>query len=188
MSGKHQVLVILGPSGVGKSTLVSHLMEQFPNKFSFSVSHTTRKPRGKERDGVEYNFITEEKMKEMINNNEFVEHAHVHTAFYGTSLQEIKRINANHQIAILDIDVQGSKQVRGKVDAFYLFVAPPSMEVLEQRLRGRNTETEEQIKVRLANAIKEMEGEKDADYVIVNTTREATFPELDKVILQHFDV
>ncbi|EKE38671.1 hypothetical protein ENUP19_0082G0036 [Entamoeba nuttalli] len=180
--GKYQVLVLFGPSGAGKSTIMHHLMEKFPGKFSFSISHTTRKPRGKEQNGVDYYFIEEEEMKKMIEEDKFIEHAHVHTAFYGTSKMEIERIANNNQIAILDIDLQGSRQIRGKVAAFFLFIAPPSMEILEQRLRSRGTETEEQVQVRLKNALIEMEGEKEADAVVVNNVFTEGYGKIDELI------
>ncbi|KAL7721916.1 guanylate kinase [Entamoeba marina] len=182
MSRKFDALVVYGPSGAGKGTLINYLMSTFSEKFAFSTSHTTRKPRQHEVDGIHYHFVTDEVYKQMVDNNMFVEHAHVHTANYGTSLQEIEKINKRGQIAVLDIDVQGASQVRGKINAFFLFISPPSLEVLEQRLRSRNTETEEELQVRLKNATIEMESRKEANYVLINNELQASYAEIGNIV------
>ena len=169
-------LVICGPSGVGKGTIIQGLMERFPNDalhpFGFSVSHTTRQPRPGEEHGTHYYFTNMEDMQQQIDDGRFVEHAHVHGNLYGTSKQAIADLQAENKITILDIDMQGVKSVKeSNLPAKYIFIAPPSFEELEGRLRGRATETEEAIQRRLGNAAKEIEygqTEGNFDQVIVN--------------------
>merc|ERR1719203_693737 len=157
--GSNNVVVIVGPSGVGKSTLISRLMEDYKGRFGFSVSHTTRKPREGEVDGVHYNFTTTEKMREDISKGAFIEHAEVHGNFYGTSIEAVNTVRNSGKVCLLDIDVQGAQQMKKSSlnqDSAYMFVAPPSVETLEERLRGRGTESEEKILLRLENARKEL--------------------------------
>lgn len=179
-------IVIAGPSGVGKGTLVSQLMARYPKLFGFSVSHTTRQPRPGEEDGVHYHFVEKAKMLESISNGEFIEYANVHTNIYGTSYAAVQKVQSDGKICILDIDIQGVQNVKqSALQSKYVFIAPPSMEILEQRLRGRGTETEEKVRVRLENAKTEMDfgatpGNFDA--IIVNDDLELAVGELvDKI-------
>ena len=160
--------VITGPSGVGKSTLIKKLLAEFPHDFGFSVSHTTRDPRPGEQDGVDYHFVTREQMKRDIDAGLFVEHAEVHGNLYGTSIAAVQDVMKKGRVCLLDIDVQGAESVRksslSKMCSF-VFFAPPTAAVLEQRLRGRGTETEEKIQKRLAASLRELsiyEGNPDA--------------------------
>jgi len=154
------LLVVCGPSGVGKGTLIGRLLKDFPDRFGFSVSHTTRGSRPGEEDGVHYHFSTHEAMQELIARGMFLEHAAVHGNMYGTSLPAVAAVSATGKVAVLDIDVQGAEQVKQSSvghKAAFLFVAPTSLEALEARLRSRGTETEEAVARRLANAAGEME-------------------------------
>ena len=160
--------MITGPSGVGKSTLIKKLLADFPHDFGFSVSHTTRDPRPGEQDGVDYHFVTREQMMRDIDAGLFVEHAEVHGNLYGTSIAAVQDVMKKGRVCLLDIDVQGAESVRksslSKICSF-VFFAPPTAAVLEQRLRGRGTETEEKIQKRLAASLKELsiyEGNPDA--------------------------
>jgi guanylate kinase len=167
-------LVICGPSGVGKGTLLEHLMKVMP-QFTFSVSHTTRAPRPGEEDGVHYNFSTVEKVKAMISNGEFLEWAEVHGNYYGTSLEGLR----GKGVTVLDIDVQGVKNVKRAVaegrlaGANYVFIRPVNVAGLEERLRGRGTETEEKILLRVANATSELEyGEEAGNFDVIITNND----------------
>ena len=185
MSNKNQkgkLFVISGPSGAGKGTLRENALNDVKN-LVYSISCTTRKPREGEIDGVHYRFITHEKFKEDIEKNLFLEYAHVHSDFYGTLKNDvIKELNAGKNV-LLEIDVQGALQVREKMpEAILIFIAPPSVEELEKRLRNRHTETEENLKIRLNNAVKELELKYKYDYVIINDDLETASKELRKMI------
>ena len=134
-------------------------MEKYPSYFGFSVSCTSRKPREGEIHGVHYNFSTVEEIEARIKNGEYLEHATVHTNKYGTTYNAVRVVQDAGKICILDIDVQGAKNVKenSNLQCKYLFVAPPSIEELGNRLRKRNTETEEKIQIRLTNAVGEIE-------------------------------
>mmetsp|Transcript_12472 Transcript_12472/g.12889 ORF Transcript_12472/g.12889 Transcript_12472/m.12889 type:complete len:313 (-) Transcript_12472:124-1062(-) len=172
-------LVIAGPSGVGKGTLINLLFEKYPSFFGFSVSHTTRGPRPGEQNGVHYNFVSIDEMKAAIEQGKFIEHAQVHTNFYGTSFEAVEKIQSQGKICVLDIDIQGVQNVkRSGLDCKYIFIAPPNMQTLESRLRGRGTETEDKIAVRLKNAKVELEyglEEGNFDAVVVNSTIDEAF-------------
>ena len=184
---KLRPIVMCGPSGVGKGTLINRLMADFPGKFGFSVSHTTRAPRPGETDGVHYNFVEKAAMEADIADGKFLEHAHVHENIYGTSLAAVEAVATKGQVCVLDIDVQGAEIVKkSTLDALFVFIAPPSMEELEKRLRGRGTEKEESIQKRLANAAGEMaKTEVDGFFhsVIVNDDLEKAYGELKTVVI-----
>jgi len=173
-----QPVVFAGPSGVGKGTLIELLRKKYPTHFGFSVSHTTRNPREGEQDGVHYNFTTVETIKKEIDDGKFVEYADVHGNYYGTSVAAVESVQNQGKICILDIDVQGVRNVKkSSLDAIYIFIAPPSMEVLEKRLRGRGTEKEEAVVKRLANAQAELDygmGDGNFDRVLTNDDLEKT--------------
>lgn len=150
--------VVCGPSGVGKGTLLKRVRELLPDTFGVAVSHTTRKPRPGEVDGVAYNFTTREEFEKGIKAGDFVEYADVNGNYYGTSIKGINDVSNKNLICILEIDVQGAKIIKdsSKLDARYLFITcDGGLETLKKRLTGRNTETEEQIQRRLKTAEKE---------------------------------
>lgn len=175
-------LVFAGPSGVGKGTIVGILMKRYPKIFGFSVSHTTRQPRPGEENGVHYHFVEKPLMEEGIAKGEFIEHANVHTNIYGTSFKAVETVQSQGKICILDIDIQGVQKVKRSVlRCNYLFISPPSMEVLESRLRGRGTESEDKIQIRMKNAEDEMAygtGEGNFDGIVVNTDIEVAVSEI----------
>ena len=184
-------LVVCGPSGVGKGTVIESLRKRFPpNVFGFSVSHTTRQPRPGEVHGQHYFFTSHEDIQRDIAQGLFVEHAEVHGNYYGTSKKAIEFLQGESKITILDIDVQGVKAVKESgIPAKYVFIAPPSMEELEGRLRGRGTETEEAIQKRLGNAASEIEYgtcEGNFDHVFVNQDVEQTVDEMVEVLTEWF--
>ena len=153
-------VVICGPSGVGKGTIIAELMRRFPGRLAFCVSHTTRGPRPGEADGEHYHFVDQGMMRRAVAKGAFLEHAEVHGNLYGTSLAAVAAVSAAGRVAVLDIDVQGAEQVRASVlgaSCLFVFISPPSHAELERRLRGRGTETEDKVLKRLANAVKELE-------------------------------
>ena len=170
------LIVVSGPSGAGKTTLVTHVREYFEalgNPLHFSVSHTTREPRTGERDGVDYHFVTSDEFLQMANHREFIEWANVHGHMYGTSVREVETRLAAGNDVILDIDVQGARQIASseslKPRSVSVFVFTRSFDELEARIRGRGLNSEEQIQMRLAEARREVEhGIQFYDYVIIN--------------------
>ena len=162
------MVVISGPSGVGKSSFVHQLLDAGLN-LEYSVSATTRPRRPHETDGRDYLFLTREEFRRRVDAGEFVEWAEVHGEQYGTLKSEIERRLAEGRNVLLDIDVQGGTAVR-KVypDGVFIFVLPPSMASLEERLRGRGTDPDERIRLRLENARREIELGKAYDYAVVN--------------------
>ena len=175
---QYGVLIVLsGPSGAGKSSILSQVMKQRKN-LCFSVSCTTRPPRPGEEHGKAYYFISKEDFQSKISENAFLEHACVHGNYYGTLKSEVtERLLANQDV-VLDIDVQGAMALKKLCEndpllsrcAEFVFVSPPSLEVLEQRLRGRGTEQEEVILRRLANAKGEIAHLQEYSYLILNDT------------------
>jgi len=179
-------VVISGPSAVGKGTLISKLMQDYPSKFGFSVSHTTRSPREKEIDGIHYHFTERSKIEKDISEGKFLEFAHVHGNVYGTSIEAVESVTDEGKRCILDIDVQGARSVRvSSLEAIFIFVCPPSFEELEKRLRARGTETEEQIQKRLKNAKAELDQSNEPglfDHLLVNDNLETCYENLKKLL------
>ena len=178
------LLVLSAPSGAGKTSLAHRLLREMPEAL-FSVSHTTRAPRGKERDGVDYVFVDVETFRRKIDQGEFVEWAEVHGHFYGSPQSTVDRARANRGLAVFDIDVQGGQAIKRKhADAVTVFILPPSMEELGRRLRDRGTDAEETIARRLLGARSEMErGTSTYDYIIVNDDFERAYQELRSVVV-----
>ena len=180
-------VVICGPSGVGKGTLLNRLMGEKPDEFGFSVSHTTRAPRTGEVDGVHYHFCDKQKMEEMIANGDFIEYARVHSNIFGTSIAAVRAVSEVGKTCLLDIDVQGAESVKKTdLNARFIFVAPPSMDDLETRLRGRGTESEDKIQLRMQNAQSEMaylKKEGFFDFVIVNDDLDTAYGKLKECLL-----
>ncbi|KAL6230602.1 hypothetical protein BDW75DRAFT_63281 [Aspergillus navahoensis] len=180
-------IVISGPSGVGKGTLVQKLFDEHPNTFAFTVSHTTRKPRIGEVEGRNYFFVTPSTFGNLISQEAFVEHATFSGNQYGTSKRTITDQMAKGLVVVLDIEMNGVKQTKANpsIDARYVFIKPPSFETLERRLRGRGTEKDEDIQKRLAQAKAEVEYADTQgvhDKIIVNDDLEKAFKELEKFV------
>jgi guanylate kinase len=163
------VFIISAPSGSGKSTLVSRLLNEVEG-LTFSVSYTTRKPRGSEIDGQAYHFIDREEFERRLGQDEFLEYAEVFGNYYGTHSDALTIAQGKGKDLVLDIDVQGAAQLKKRIpDAVSIFVLPPSREVLEQRLRARSQDKEEVIRRRLADAALEIRNYNLYDYVLVNS-------------------
>lgn len=187
------MLVVSAPSGAGKSTLCNRLVDEYPN-VSYSVSCTTRNPRGDEKDGVHYYFMTKKEFKERAKNGEFLEYAKVHGNFYGTLEDTILYAMEEGNHVLLDIDVQGATQLRkslAHLDPRHpirrgftdIFISPPSMEELETRLRGRETDEESVISKRLKNAADEMAQATEYSFQIVNDDLETAYHDFKMVVL-----
>jgi guanylate kinase len=179
--------IISAPSGSGKTTLVNELRQYVPN-LEFSISYTTRPPRGSEQDGREYHFITHAEFEAMIERDEFLEYALVFGNYYGTTKFVLEQAHARGNDVLLDIDVQGERQVKQKMpDAVSIFVLPPSRAELESRLRKRslseNVHAEEVIRRRLATARREIENYPNYDYLLVNDRLEQSVDQLQAIVL-----
>jgi guanylate kinase len=176
------VVVVSAPSGAGKSTVLSRVLDDMPG-LRFSVSHTTRSPRPGERDGVEYHFVDRPAFEALRDGGRLLEWAQVHGNLYGTATAELERARAEGLDLLLDVDVQGAAQVREKMpDAVTVFVLPPSYEVLERRLRGRDQDDELTIRRRLAAAGREIDAFVSYDYVIVNDDLDACVGALESIV------
>lgn len=181
-------IVISGPSGTGKSTLLKRLFDEHQDIFGFSISNTTRQPRTGERNGIDYNFITREEFTQGIDRGAFIEYAEFSGNMYGTTVAAVEAVSKGGKKCILDIDMQGVILVKKTdLNARFLFVKPPSEEALEVRLRGRGTDSEEAIQKRLAQAKKELQyAEKDGahDKILVNDNLDRCYKELEQFCMQ----
>ncbi len=179
-----KLFVISGCSGVGKGTVLKEFMNRNSKDFMLSVSCTTRKPRVGEIDGVNYFFLTHEEFKKAVDADKFLEYAQFAGNFYGTKKKFIKQKFEEGLNIILEIETQGALQVKNKMpEAVLIFIAPPGegVEELEKRLRGRNTEDEETIQRRLAEAKVELERAKQYDYIVVNDDLERAISEVEEI-------
>ena len=176
------VFVITGPSGVGKGTLIRGLLERVPG-LELSVSATTRAPRPGERDGVDYHFLSEEEFDRRVAAGDFIEHASYSGHKYGTLRSELERRMAEAAGVVLEIEVQGARQIRAAMpEAVQVFIAPPSVEALRARLVGRGTDAPEDVEARLATALEELQAEKEFEYVVVNDRLEQATEELADIV------
>lgn len=177
------LFVISAPSGAGKSTLCSELLRRFKD-IRLSVSYTTRPPRKGEINDVHYTFISQKKFKNMITGGKFAEWAMVHGNLYGTSVDRLKKLSKEGFDILLDIDVQGAKQVKNSYkNAVYIFILPPSMEILKRRLMKRKSEPKEAVARRLERAKDEILSYKEYDYVIINDKIDKAYREFESIIL-----
>ncbi len=180
MSG--QIYVITGPSGVGKSTIIQRLRKKIPG-IGYSVSHTSRKPRKNEAEGVNYHFVDREIFVKMIQDKAFVEWAEVYGDLYGTSFSSLRSQTEQGLDVIMDLDSQGAKNMKASFDdSILIYILPPSLRVLEKRLRGRASDDEAEIRTRLEKARNEIKKCVDFDYIIFNKNLKQTVDEAAAII------
>jgi guanylate kinase len=187
LRGVARVFVITGPSGVGKGTLIRGLMERLP-QLELSVSATTRAPRAGEVDGVDYHFLTREEFDRRVADGEFVEHADYAGRSYGTLRSELEdRVRAGKPV-VLEIEVQGARQVRAAMpEAVQVFIAPPSLDALRARLIGRGTDDAEEVERRLRVAEQELAAQPEFAHVVVNDRLEDALDELTAIVAAELD-
>jgi len=174
--------VLSGPSGSGKTTLAKHVVNTV-NYVDFAISYTTRKIRDGEKDGIDYKFIDEKKFRFMIDSNQFAEWAEVHGNLYGTPIDEIDKVLDKGIDILLDIDVQGSLQIKTKyTNSIHIFLIPPDLITLRKRLSNRNTENSSELEKRMEMAIKEISRIKDYDYIIVSDNIDKSLRKLESII------
>ena len=165
---KCSTLIISGASGTGKTTICRRLLKRLPN-LKFAVSHTTRPQRETDVDGQDYFFVSESEFKEKIDRGEFLEWATINDNLYGTTFDSVKKFSEDSEFFIIELDVQGAESLQKlNFPGAYVFILPPSLEVLESRLRARNTETEDKIKQRLERGVMEIKGCRAYDYIVTN--------------------
>lgn len=181
MSG--QIYVITGPSGVGKSTIIQRLRKKIPD-LGYSVSHTSRKPRKNEADGVNYHFVDRETFIKMIQDKAFVEWAEVYGDLYGTSFSSLRSQTEQGLDVVMDLDSYGAKNMKASFDdSILIYILPPSLQVLEKRLRRRASDDEAEIRTRLEKARKEIKKCVDFDYIIFNKNLKQTVDEAAAIII-----
>ena len=177
-----RLYVVAAPSGAGKTSLVKALMEREP-RIQFSVSNTTRLPRPNEIPGRDYHFVSQERFQEMIANHEFLEHAQVFDNCYGTGVRTVQEALSNGEQLLLEIDWQGARQVRSRIpDAVSIFILPPSRQALEQRLKGRSTDSDAVIQRRLRDAAEDLGHWREFDYVVINDHFEQAIKDLQAIV------
>ncbi|MBK0378041.1 guanylate kinase [Mucilaginibacter segetis] len=184
MTKEGKLIIFSAPSGAGKTTIVHHLLQKMP-KLEFSISATTRKPRGDEKDGEDYYFISKEEFLHRIAKKQFVEFEEVYSGtFYGTLRTEIERIWQKGKTVIFDIDVEGGMHLKRKYDgqALAVFVQPPSLEVLIERLTGRGTDSTEKLQERFAKAEKELKYAPQFDIILKNYDLETACVQAEKLV------
>ena len=189
MASNKKIIIFSAPSGSGKSTIINYLLEQMPGLFEFSISATSRQPRGQEQNGKEYYFLTPDEFRKRIENDEFLEYEEVYQdRFYGTLKSEVERIADNGRIALFDVDVKGGVNIKKFYGdrAMSVFIQPPSIEVLKKRLEGRGTDAPDVIQTRLDRASFELTFAPLFDKVVINddlATAEADVVKLVKEFL-----
>ncbi len=177
-----EVFVITGPSGVGKGTLIRGLLERVP-ELELSVSATTRRPRPGEHDGTDYHFLTPEQFERHVQQGDFVEHAAYSGNRYGTLRPELERRLADGVPVVLEIEVQGARQVRAAMpEAVAVFIAPPSRDALRARLVGRGTDDADQVDERMRTAERELQAQPEFAYVVVNDRLEDATSEIERIV------
>lgn len=185
---KGLLIIISGPSGVGKGTVREFFIKDESLKLAYSISMTTRSPRAGEKDGVDYIFTTKEKFEDAIAKGELLEWAEFVGNYYGTPMSQVEKLRNEGKNVLLEIEVQGATQVREKCpEAVSIFIIPPSMEELENRIRGRRSEPEEVVQQRLAKADKEMKMMNNYKYIVCNDDPQLAADLISSIIKRHME-
>lgn len=187
MNPQRRYIILAAPSGSGKTTVAKFILQTFP-QIQFSISSTTRSIRQNEVDGKDYYFLTKEQFLEKIQNQQVVEYEEIYGNYYGTMKDELTRLEQQNIVILFDIDVLGALNLSKifSTSAVLFYIAPPSLEVLESRLRSRSTETEEQIQQRLSRAKMELTFQNQFDYVVINDSLDQTLAQVKEIIQKEF--
>lgn len=181
---KGLIIILSSPSGAGKSSLAKALLE-IDNNLRLSISATTRKPRPNEQDGVNYYFKTKSEFEELVKQNQFLEHAKIYNNYYGTPKKHVENLLNQGLDVLFDIDWQGARSIKqNPVNAVSIFILPPNLEVLEQRLRNRAADNEEAIQLRMASAQAEISHSNEYDHIMTNDDFNDTLQQIHAIILQ----
>jgi len=183
---KGRLIVVTGPSGVGKTTLIKKLINNNKDKIIFSISFTSRLPRRNEVNGIDYYFISKKEFEKGIKNKRFLEYALVHDNYYGTDKNQVENILLSGKDCLLDIDVQGGLNIMSnKIKALFVFIAPLSIDVLKKRLLNRSTDSIEIIEKRIKNAEKELKEKEKYQYIIINDNIDRAYNELESILFNN---
>lgn len=181
---KGLIIILSSPSGAGKSSLAKALLE-IDNNLRLSISATTRKPRPNEQDGVNYYFKTKSEFEELVKQNQFLEHAKIYDNYYGTPKKHVEKLLNQGLDVLFDIDWQGARSIKqNAINAVSIFILPPNLEVLEQRLRNRAADNEEAIQLRMASAQAEISHSNEYDHIITNDDFNDTLQQIHAIILE----
>ena len=183
--GENIMVILSSPSGVGKTTITKKLQQKYQN-FKVSISHTTRKPRSNEVDGIDYNFVSKEKFEKLIKNNEFYEYAKIFENYYGTLKKNVDQLFIDNDI-LFDIDWQGTKQLSKfiNLNLIKIYLITDSKEELKKRLLKRDENTKDEVEKRFNSFDEDIKHWKDYDYIIINKNLETCFKQIEKIILDH---
>ena len=184
MKEKGQIFVITAPSGTGKTTIIKNILEKGVEGIGYSISHTTRKPRKGESHGLHYYFVDRENFEKMIEAHEFVEWAVVYDYLYGTSISSINRELSSGKDLLMDVDIQGSQEIKRQFpDSLSIFILPPSLGILKERLQKRSPNNKINIDLRLKKAAEEIQRCRDYDFIIINDDLKKAIKELEAIIV-----
>ncbi|MBW2005649.1 MAG: guanylate kinase [Deltaproteobacteria bacterium] len=184
MKEKGQIFVITAPSGTGKTTIIKNILEKDAGGIGYSISHTTRKPRKGESHGLHYYFVDRENFERMIEAHEFVEWAVVYDHLYGTSISSINRELSSGKDLLMDVDIQGSQEIKRQFpDSLSIFILPPSLNVLKERLQKRSPNNKMNMGLRLKKAGEEIQRCRDYDFIIINDDLKKAIKEIEAIIV-----
>ena len=179
-------IVLSSPSGAGKTTITKKLSQKYPN-IKISISHTTRKPRSNEIDGVDYHFVSHEEFEKLIKRNNFFEYAKIFDNYYGTSKNSVNKLHQENYDVVFDIDWQGTKQLSKfeELNLIKIFILPPDKDELKKRLINRNQDNDKIVRKRLKQYENDVQHWSDYDYVVINNDLESCFSQIEKIIITH---